>query len=86
MEEKKKSGKRKYNDGYTRNNTGEFVYTGEYYRFDMPQQKINGLKLIYSVLALATAVAFLVSGFLNNEGSRVMYVILPYAALFLPVE
>lgn len=76
---------RKYRDAYVKNGNGEYKYTGEYYRFDMPSEKIREMKWIYAALALSTAILFLIAGFINNEGSKVIYVSLPYVVLLLPI-
>ncbi len=76
---------RKYRDAYVKNGNGEYKYTGEYYRFDMPGEKIREMKWIYAALALSTAILFLIAGFINNEGSKVIYVSLPYVVLLLPI-
>lgn len=76
---------RKYRELYVDVGNREYKYTGAYYRFDLPAEKIGTMKLLYSAMALLTAILFIAAGFINNQGSRVIYVVLPYVALLLPI-
>lgn len=76
---------RKYREAYVDNGNGGYKYTGEYYRFDMPGEKVRRMKWIYSALALSSVILFMIAGFINNQGSRVIYVVLPYVVLMLPI-
>jgi len=61
------------------------VYRGKYYLAAVPAEKLNRYKAALKGTSLAMAMLFIGMGLLNNSGSRIFYVILPYAALVLPV-
>jgi hypothetical protein len=81
----KKHGKRKYLDSYVRSLSGDYEYTGSYFKFDMPEEILKRVKIALAVLTVSVAVLFVFAGMLNSAGSRVLYVILPYAVLLLPI-
>jgi len=83
--ERHAGGRWKYVDDYEFDSAGGCVYKGDYYCYDMPPQKLVRMKIIYAVLALFSAAAYVSMGFLNVGSSRVLYVALPYAAMFLPM-
>lgn len=74
-----------YNKDYMRTDQGSYVYTGVYYMYDLPAGKLKLLKLAYLSISLVLAILFTAGGYLNNPGSRVLYVILPYITMFLPI-
>ncbi len=61
------------------------VYQGKYYTAAVPDEKLNRYKAALKGASLTMALIFIGMGFINNDGSRVFYCILPYAVLFLPV-
>lgn len=61
------------------------VYTGKYFTAHLPEDKLGKYKAALKGISLITAVLFVGMGLVNNAGSRVIYVILPYAILVLPV-
>ncbi|MEG1548353.1 MAG: hypothetical protein RR232_05960 [Clostridia bacterium] len=75
-------------NGKTKKHT---VYTGKYYRYDMPKENLRALKLIYAVCAIGFVALYLAMGFsgslsLGGDGeSATAYVVLPYVILLLPV-
>ena len=83
--EKKKRGKHKYIGSYVRNLRGEYEYTGAYFKIDMPADSLKRIKIQSIILAGAIAVLFILAGLTNAPSSRVMYVMLPYAAAMLPI-
>lgn len=85
MSKKHPSYKDKYNKDYMRDDLGTYIYTGEYYMFDLPAGKLKRLKLIYFSISLVLLALFVAGGYVNNPGSRVIYVILPYITMFLPI-
>ena len=84
--EKKKRGKHKYIGSYVRNLRGEYEYTGAYFKIDMPADSLKRIKIQSIILAGAIAVLFILAGLTNAPSSRVMYVMLPYAAAMLPID
>lgn len=61
------------------------VYTGRYYVTDLPIDKMRRYQVSFKRLSAIIALLFIGMGFLNNDGSRVFYVVFPYVILFLPV-
>lgn len=68
-----------------RTDQGNYVYTGVYYMYDLPAGKLKLLKFTYLSISLVLAILFTAGGYINNPGSRVIYVILPYITMFLPI-
>ncbi len=83
--ETKKRGKHKYLEGYVRDLGGAYTYSGKYFKFDMPKKELRRVKAVLAVLAFALAALFVFAGILNSAGSRILYVILPYAVMLLPI-
>lgn len=79
------SKKDKYNADYVQNESGKYVYTGVYYSFNLSSGKLKFLKIVYFLISLFMFALFAAGGFLNTPGSRIMYVILPYVLMFLPL-
>lgn len=63
----------------------ELIYKGNYYSIKSETIKIRHLKWTFFILVCMIAAIFLGIGVLNNEGSRKLYVILPYVFMFLPI-
>ncbi|WP_312369825.1 hypothetical protein [Lachnoclostridium sp.] len=61
------------------------TYHGKYYRIQMDNKKIKKAKWINVIYGLVFFILFTFLGFLNNESSRMLYVVLPYVFLFLPI-
>ena len=83
--EKKKRGKHKYIGSYVQNLRGEYEYTGTYFKIDMSADSLKRIKIQNVILAGAIALLFILAGLTNATSSRVMYVMLPYAATMLPI-
>lgn len=62
------------------------VYIGSYYTPDMPLNEERKLKVLLLFTSIIMAVLFICMGFLNNDGSRVFYVVMPYVLQFLPIS
>jgi hypothetical protein len=60
-------------------------YIGKYYICRLDETVLRRFKLYFLTLALCSGATAIGIGFLNNPGSRIFYVALPYASLFLPV-
>lgn len=56
------------------------IYTGDYYEI----KKESAKREWFSISAVVLLVLHFTAGILNTQSSRVFYVTLPYAALFLP--
>lgn len=61
------------------------VYTGKYFAAQVPEEKLSKYKAALKGISLITAMLFVGMGLVNNAGSRVIYVILPYAILVIPI-
>ncbi|ABX41198.1 hypothetical protein [Lachnoclostridium phytofermentans] len=61
------------------------TYHGKYYRIQMDDDKIKKAKWINVVFGIVFFLLFTFLGFLNNDSSRIFYVVLPYVILFLPI-
>lgn len=64
----------------------EVVYTGDYYITDMPQNQGRKYKMFLLLTSVVMALLFLYMGLLNNDGSRIIYVAMPYMLQFLPIS
>lgn len=60
-------------------------YVGRYYICRLNKTEIKRHKLYYIALALCSSATVIGLGFINNPGSRIAYVALPYVSLFLPM-
>ena len=63
----------------------EIVYTGEYYTFNLSAKEKLRFQWISTVVYAFLSVVFGAIGVLNNDGSRMFYVVMPYVFLFLPL-
>lgn len=61
------------------------TYHGKYYRFQMDDQSLKKMKYTYLFFGLVLFFLFVGLGLLNNEASRIIYVVMPYVFLFLPI-
>lgn len=62
------------------------IYTGKYYVADMPKNDERRYKLCLVIIPFLIAALFIFMGLLNNDGSRVFYVVMPYILQFLPIS
>ena len=70
--------RRDYLNDYKRSAEGDYVYTGDLYRFT---GDVRRMRVLTAALALASLAATLGSGLINAAGmSNTFYVILPYIA------
>ncbi|CRZ35141.1 hypothetical protein DFR55_1048 [Herbinix hemicellulosilytica] len=63
----------------------ETEYIGKYYICQLDESKLKKIKLYFFALVLCSDATAIGIGFINNPGSRVLYVALPYVGLFLPI-
>lgn len=61
------------------------TYKGDYFRYDVSDKKLLQMRLLFAAAALLCIALFVGAGLLNTEGTRCMWVVLPYVALFLPL-
>jgi len=61
------------------------VYTGDYYKLDMPKKQEYKYKISLISIPAIMAVLFICMGLLNNDGSRIFYIVMPYTLQFLPI-
>lgn len=61
------------------------IYQGNYYLAAVPAEKLNRYKAAFKGASLVMTLFFAGMGFINNDGSRIFYVVLPYAILLLPI-
>lgn len=60
-------------------------YIGKYYTTSLSKTDLKRMKFYYLALVLCSSATAMGAGFLNNPGSRMVYVALPYVSLFLPI-
>lgn len=60
-------------------------YIGKYYISCLSKTDLKKMKFYYLALVLCSSATAMGAGFLNNPGSRIVYVALPYVSLFLPI-
>ncbi len=60
-------------------------YVGRYYVCQLSEADHKRYKLYFLTLTLCSSATAIGLGFLNNSGSRVAYIALPYVSLFLPL-
>ena len=77
--DRRRRGRRRYLDDFKRDETGKFVYTGDYYKYtgSVDRKKAVALVLVHAAIMAAAAMA---AGFVSAAGmDNGFYVILPYA-------
>lgn len=85
MKQTNARGKYKYLKDYEKNDSGDYIYISQYYYINGTSKELRADKIAYIILTAATLVLYIAAGFLNNAGSRVVYVVLPYVLMFLPI-
>lgn len=79
---------RKYKSEYEVEEKGKkkvLIYMGEYYSIQAESWKIQRFRLLYGITMLCLIAFFLIGGLLNNDGSRVFYVVVPYVCSTIPL-
>lgn len=77
--------RRAYLDDYVKNAAGEYVYTGDHMVLAGGTKALKTFLVKSGAAVLAIALLFLGMGFVQASGTRVVYVVLPYIAAFLPI-
>lgn len=85
-ENKKKTNRRaKYNDLYVPGSDGEYYYKGNYWQFDLPEESLKRLKVIYCIFAGLLALMYILAGIGHYASGYIIYIALPFAIIFLPL-
>ncbi|NLZ27069.1 MAG: hypothetical protein GX884_05765 [Chloroflexi bacterium] len=65
--------------------TRKMVYRGNFYEVSLDQKGLSHYRFIQITLFVLIAVIHIALGFLNNPGTRTLYVSIPYTATFIPL-
>ena len=68
---------------YTKNEKGEYVYTGAYMEY--PEESFKGMCVRYSIAAVLELVLFCVPGLVSAVSTHHWMVMVPYAILLVPL-
>lgn len=63
----------------------EVTYKGDYYRYDVSDEKLLRMRILFLAAAVVCAALFVTAGLLDTTGNRRMWVSIPYVCMFLPV-
>jgi len=63
----------------------EYIYTGDYFRFENDRKQVVRLKAKILAIAVVCFILYISGGFIDTGGSRVFYVLLPFVFAFLPL-
>jgi MFS family permease len=61
------------------------VYKGTYFEVVQDERTLKKFKRNSLLLLAITLIGFLLGGFINNQGMRMFYIAIPWAAAFLPL-
>ena len=59
-------------------------YTGKYYWFSLDDKQMLRFKIIFGSIIILELALFILMGVINNDGSRILYVLLPYVCGIMP--
>ena len=76
---------KKYGNDY-RQNGKQFEYTGKWYGSSLSVKELKRHALNNTGLMAAALVIYFASLMLNNEGSRIFWILLPYMVVVFPVS
>ena len=76
---------KKYGNDY-RQRGGKFEYTGKWYGSSLSVKELKRHALNNTGLMAAALVIYFASLMLNNEGSRIFWILLPYMVVVFPVS
>ena len=81
MMRKRYQKRKEYLNNYQKNDAGQYVYTGDYYRMEGSEAEVKRNYLRLGCLSLVLLLSVIGSGCINAAGmSNTFYVILPYIA------
>ena len=84
MENKRAGGRKQYLNDFRPSVNGEYIYTGGFYKLEMEQSRVKGLRTKMTVSVIITAAFVLTAGILPAAGSiSCFYVILPFLAVMI---
>lgn len=63
----------------------ELKYTGDYYEYRLSNTDYKRMRTIIRISVAIFIVIYVALGFLNNNGSRCFYVLMPFICMFLPL-
>ena len=76
---------KKYGNDY-RQRGKQFEYMGKWYSASLSVAELKSHAIRYTCLMTAALVIYFVSLMLNNEGSRIFWILLPYMVVVFPVS
>lgn len=76
---------KKYGNDY-RQRGQQFEYTGKWYGTSLSVAELKRYAFIYTGLMAAALVIYFASLMLNNEGSRIFWILLPYVVVVFPIS
>lgn len=59
-------------------------YTGKYYWFNLDNKQMLRFKILFGSILMVELTLFILMGVINNDGSRILYVLLPYVCGIMP--
>lgn len=62
-----------------------YTYKGDYFRYDVPDKKLLGIRILFALVTLICTALFVAAGLMDTAGTRRMWVALPYVCMFLPL-
>lgn len=62
----------------------KYRYTGDYYIFDINRGEKKKIFIKNAVFCILYILLFILAGLVNNDGSRSLFIAVPYAFLYLP--
>ncbi|MDO5135909.1 MAG: hypothetical protein Q4D55_07640 [Eubacteriales bacterium] len=75
---------KRYGEDYRREASG-YEYTGEWYKSSQPWEKVKGEALWVGGILLLEFLAFVAALSFENQAGRVLWVLLPFASMGLPL-
>jgi|GEM_PF-1781784 len=63
----------------------DYIYKGDYFRYDVPDRKLLQIRILYLALSVVCAALFVLAGLLDTDGTRRLWVALPYVGMFFPI-
>ena len=76
---------KKYGNDY-RQSGKQFEYTGKWYGSEKKTEELKKYACVYTGLAAAAFVLYLAGLMINNTGSRIFWILLPYVTMIFPLS
>lgn len=61
------------------------TYEGDYYRLELQKEDRKKAVVLNIIVSIGMMVLFVLAGLVNNEGTRKVYIVLPYICIFMPL-